>query len=321
MSYSEEAIKYAESVLEQRREINAQKTVRIQEEIAVKCPTFTELETYRRDLNLKKMRASLSNDRDSMEQLNKEIKAVSNEINSVLKTYGFSQDDLYEQYSCSKCKDTGILKDGTTCKCKIDLMQSYELQKIQSVSPLALSSFDTFDLSVYSKEIKNGISHYEVMKNNYNTCISFTNTFPNSENLLLMGRTGLGKTHLALSIANTILSKGYEVIYCSCSNILQVIESERSLNKYSQTLNSIKRCDLLILDDLGSEFINSFYNALLYDIINSRLSENKSMIITSNIDDTAKIQARYGEKLTSRIIGCFKILPCLGEDIRLQHLK
>ena len=321
MAYSDEAYKYAESVLEHRREVNAQKTVRKREEIVVKCPTFTELESYRRDLNLKKMRASLTNDTENISSLNSEIKSVSNEIASLLNSHGFSIEDLNEIYTCNICNDTGILKDGSACVCKLDLMKSYELDKIQRESPLALSSFNTFDLSLYSKEKKSGISPFEVMQNNLKKCIAFSIAFPASENILLMGRPGIGKTHLALSIANSILSEGYEVIYCSCSNILQIIESERSLNRYSQTLNSIKRCDLFILDDLGSEFINSYYNAVLYDIINSRLSQRKSMIITTNIDDTSKIQARYGEKLASRIIGCFQILPCLGEDIRLQHLK
>ena len=135
-----------------------------------------------------------------------------------------------------------------------------------------------------------------------------------------MDRTGIGKTHLALSVANEILKKGYEVIYCSCSNILQIIDAERSENKFSDTLNSIKRCDLLILDDLGSEYINSYFNAILYDIINSRLSEKKASIITTNIDDTSKIQVRYGDKVTSRIIGCYEILPCLGEDLRMRNI-
>ena len=321
MAYSEEAQKYADSVLEFRREVNAQKTVKIREEINVKCEGFTELEMFRRSLNLQKMRASLLNDTEKIDELNSDIQKVSNEIDLVLQKYGFSTKDLEEQYTCSICKDTGILRDGSQCKCKVSLMKSYELNKIQNVSPLSLSSFDTFDLNLYSKEKKNGISTYEVMKDNYNECLSFVDHFPKTNNLLLMGKTGIGKTHLALSIANRLLNEGYEVIYCSCSNILQVIDSERSANKYSPTLNSIKRCDLLILDDLGSEYINSYYNAILYDIINSRLSENKATIITSNIDDASKIQARYGDKITSRIIGCFKILPCLGDDLRLRHLR
>ena len=320
MSYSEDAKKYSESILEQRREINAQKTVKKRQEITDKCIGFTELELYRRDLNLKKMRASLTKDTESIQALNYEIQNVSTEISNLLNKYGFEQQDLEEKYTCSLCNDTGILRDGSICKCKKELMTSFELNKVQKTSPLSLSSFNTFDLSLYSSEKKNGISAYDVMKDNLNKCKLFSNDFPVSYNLLLMGRTGIGKTHLALSIANDILKKGYEVIYCSCSNILQIIDAERSSNKYSDTLNSIKRCDLFILDDLGSEYINSYYNSILYDIINSRLSEKKASIITTNIDDTSKIQARYGDKITSRIIGCYDILPCLGEDLRMRNI-
>ncbi|MBR3355156.1 MAG: ATP-binding protein [Oscillospiraceae bacterium] len=320
MAYSEDARKYSESVLEQRREINSQISVRKRAEIVDKCKGFTELETYRRDLNLKKLRASLMNDSSKIDSLNVELQSISKEIENLLNRYGYSLEDLEEKYTCKFCNDTGILKDGSLCKCKIELMTSFELAKVQSVSPLSLSSFDTFDLSYYSSEKKNGISSYEVMKENLKKCKEFCYTFPTSENLLLMGRTGIGKTHLALSVANEILKKGYEVIYCSCSNILQIIDAERSENKFSDTLNSIKRCDLLILDDLGSEYINSYFNAILYDIINSRLSEKKASIITTNIDDTSKIQVRYGDKVTSRIIGCYEILPCLGEDLRMRNI-
>lgn len=321
MAYSDEARQYANKILEQRREYYLQETRRRNEEIRVKCSGFTELESYRRELNLKKMRATLKHDETEVAKIRNELNTVSGEISSLLKRYGYSSDDLKEQHGCSLCEDTGITKDGTLCNCKKALLQRYEREKLISRSPLSMCSFDNFDLNYYSDaQLSDGTSPRKLMSENYARCKEFADSFPTSDNILLIGSTGLGKTHLALSIANVVLAKGYEVLYCSCSNLFQIIDEERSADRASDTMNSVKRCDLLILDDLGSEYINNYYNAMLYDLINSRLSERKPSIITSNLEDPEKFRLRYGEKITSRLLGCYELLPCRGSDIRTQDL-
>ena len=320
MSYSEKANNYANLILERRREANAQATLKKRQEIAVKCNNYTDLETYRRELNIRKLKASLQGDKVGMEHISKELQGISNEIKTTLANHGFSIKDLDDIHTCYLCGDTGITKDGSVCVCKNNLMREYELDHIQKVSPLSLSSFESFDLSYYSHNKINGFIPYDVMKGNLKDCVEFSKRFPCSDNLLLMGNTGLGKTHLALSIANEVLKKGYEVVYCSCSNILQIIDEERTENRYSSTLTSLKRCDLLILDDLGSEYINAYYISMLYDILNSRISEQLSTVITTNFNDYEKLKARYGDKIASRLIGCFKVLPCIGDDIRINRV-
>lgn len=320
MSYSEEAKNYANSILEHRRELNVQLTLLKKEEISVKCNAFTEMESYRRELNIRKLKASLRKENEIINEINKELEDLSSEMESVLKKNGFTLEDLKDHYFCSICRDNGVLTNGRDCSCKVKLMKEYELKKIQARSPLSLSSFDTFDLSYYSKEKMNGYSPYDIMKGHLAVCQKFCSSFPNEKDLLIMGNTGLGKTHLALSIANDILNKGHEVVYCSCSNVFQLIKEERGNFSGSSTLDSLKRCDLLILDDLGSEYINSYYNSIIYDILNSRISEKKKTVITTNLNDYNQIKSRYGDKIASRLIGCFNILPCIGEDIRLSHI-
>lgn len=322
MAYSEEARQYANRILELRREFYAQKTLATREAISVKCNGFAELEAYRRELNLRKLRASLQKNEDEIASIRDELAALSQEIRSLLAKNGFSQKDLEDLHGCSKCADTGILPDGSLCSCKAELMRKYEREKLEKQSPLASSSFDTFSLDRYSKEVDPlfGISPFEAMSDNLKRCKEYAFSFPTSDNLLLMGGTGLGKTHLALSIAGVVLAKGYEVLYCSCSNILRIIEEERSVMRYSDTLNSLKRCDLLILDDLGSEFINSYSNALLYDILNTRLSEKKATVVTTNLEEQNKMNLRYGAKITSRLLGSFEIRACIGSDLRTSDL-
>ena len=321
MAYSEEARQYANRILERRREYYLQESRRKNEEIRVKCNGFTELENYRKELNLKKLRATLGHNDTEVSEIRKELEAVSSEIIALLERNGYSSDDLKEQHGCSVCGDTGITKDGSLCNCKKVLLQKFEREKLISRSPLSMCSFDNFVLDYYSDIALNGdVSPRLLMRENYIRCKEYALSFPTSDNILLIGSTGLGKTHLALSIANVVLSKGFEVLYCSCSNVFQIIDEERNLNRTSDTMNSIKRCDLLILDDLGSEFINSYYNAMLYDLINSRLSEQKPSVITSNLEDPEKFRLRYGEKITYRLLGCFELLPCRGDDIRTQEL-
>ena len=162
-----------------------------------------------------------------------------------------------------------------------------------------------------------GMSPRENMEYVLERCHSFVNSFPNRKNILMMGSAGLGKTHLALSIADSLLNKKYDVIYCSCSNIFGKIDEERSdFSRHSDTLERLRTCSLLVLDDLGSEYINNSVRSLLYDIINTRMSSGLSTIVTTNLTEEKQIMSIYGEKISSRLIGNYEILPFFGDDIR-----
>ncbi|MEG1017917.1 MAG: ATP-binding protein, partial [Oscillospiraceae bacterium] len=137
-------------------------------------------------------------------------------------------------------------------------------------------------------------------------------------NLLFAGDAGLGKTHLALSIAREVLKKGRDVIYCSAPGIFRQIEREQFEGSHdTTTIDSLKHCELLVLDDLGAEFVNAFVASALYDIVNTRICEASPTVFTTNIIDDARLSARYGEKVSSRLIGCCHVCALFGEDIRL----
>jgi DNA replication protein DnaC len=202
------------------------------------------------------------------------------------------------------------------------LIKEYRKNEINRSSPLELSTFANFSLEYYSKEVyeKFNMSPRENMTMVYKTCIEFVNRFPNSDNLLMMGDAGLGKTHLALSIADALIKKGHHVIYCSASNIFKKVESEYFEDyKNSDTLDTLKAADILIIDDLGAEYINSFVVSTLYDIVNTRLVEKKSTIYTTNITKSPILESRYGEKVSSRLTGCCRLLFFYGDDIRIKN--
>ena len=322
MAYSEEAYNYANEILEKRREYYALKTLDQLEKIRSTIPGFVSLEREKRSTGILRMKAKLSGDDQEAAILKSGIDEINNKMEQLLNTYGFSKDDLNEMHYCSICNDTGFKPDGSSCICRVQLLSEYELSKIKEVSPLSLSSFDSFSLDMYSGEIdpEFDMSPRENMEYVLERCHSFVNDFPNGKNLLMMGSAGLGKTHLALSIADCLLKKKYDTVYCSCSNIFGKIDEERAdYSRHSDTLDRLKSCTLLVLDDLGSEYTNNNVRSLIYDIINSRLSSGISTIVTTNFIEEKQIMTVYGEKVSSRLLGNYEILPFFGDDIRKKN--
>jgi DNA replication protein DnaC len=164
-------------------------------------------------------------------------------------------------------------------------------------------------------------SPYETMKTVYESCRNYAKKFGDRgfvKFLILMGKTGLGKTHLSSAIAGEIIKKGYDVYYGSAHNILYSFEKERF--SYQDTLKSdiIERymtCDLLIIDDLGTEYSGKMNVSSLYSLINMRLTENKGMIISTNLS-YEEMRAKYDERIVSRIFGEFAALYFAGNDVR-----
>jgi len=319
MAYSAEAYRYANDILERRREESTLRYLKKQEEIRANIPEFTSMEREKRSLNLLRLRAKLSHDESEYNNLQKGIDELNTRIENSLQKHGYKLTDLEESYSCNICNDTGFMPDGHSCRCRELLLSQYDFEKIKANSPLSASTFETFDLTKYSDKYDPiyEVSPRDNMRSVLEECIEFVNTFPNKKSLLMIGSAGLGKTHLALSIADKLLKKNFDVIYCSCSNIFNIIEEERSdFSRHSDTLERLKTCSLLVLDDLGSEYVNNPVRSLLYDIINSRLSSSLSTIVTTNYIEEKHLQSVYGEKISSRLCNEFSVLAFMGEDIR-----
>ena len=230
----------------------------------------------------------------------------------LLTSGGYPADYLDMHYSCPKCGDTGYI-GGELCSCLNALFAKLTTNKLNEKAQLSLSSFDTFSLSYYRNDDFHAMERILNYSKNY-----AANFSPNSESILIFGNTGLGKTHISLAIANEVLKKGYSVIYDSSINILRDIEKEHfSHEKSSEMLDLVCNTDLLILDDLGTEFESKFYNSAIYNIINSRLIKERPTIISTNMDFAA-LSARYGGKVASRITTMYTCLEFKGDDVRLQ---
>lgn len=230
----------------------------------------------------------------------------------LLEQNGYPADYLDVHYSCPFCRDTGYF-DGRFCECFKKLCGKLSTDELNKNAKLALSSFDTFSLSYYKGD------DYFTMKGILEFTRQYAETFtPDSGSIFMFGPTGLGKTHLSLAAANRILEKGYSVIYDSAINILRKIEKEHFSREHnSDMIDLVIETDLLILDDLGTEYETAFYNATIYNIINTRLNSGKPTIISTNLD-FGGIKQRYDERVVSRIVAAYTCLEFKGDDIRLQ---
>ena len=247
--------------------------------------------------------------------------ALQEEFHDILQSAGLPDDYLESQFQCANCRDSGYV-DGKMCSCLKELLKKEAYRRLNAMTPLSLSTFQTFSLKYYSEEPDRdgGIPPKKQMERIFRFCRDYAEHFSlSSQSLILQGGTGLGKTHLSLAIANEALEKGFGVIYGSAQNLATNLERERFSREpvESDTNQLLLRCDLLILDDLGTEFSTSFVDAAIYNIINTRLMTEKPTIISTNLS-MLELQKRYSERFVSRVIGSYTRLLFCGKDVRQQ---
>ena len=249
----------------------------------------------------------------AIEQHTREADAM---LRKLLAAHGYPADYLDVHYTCPECCDTGFV-GGKPCICLERETGRISAEQMNRHSRLALSSFETFSLHYYSSLPE---EQYLAMEQNLQFCKQYAADFSPSScgNVLMIGNTGLGKTHLSLSVASVLLQNGYSVIYDSVGDLLHKLEQEHFGRKDGDdTLDTLLECDLLILDDFGTEFDTSFTRSMIYTIINSRINSGKPMIINTNLTPN-EIKERYGDRILSRLLFASKILHFYGSDIRLQ---
>lgn len=266
-----------------------------------------------------------SNVKAELEKLREHNENLQKERAELLKKYGYPEDYDEPQYFCAACEDKGsVEKNGKTvvCDCFKKLLTDIACDELNKTSPLSLSTFDSFKLSYYPENMEGQTaSPYKRMSKIYDYCISYAYGFgANSKSLLMRGSTGLGKTHLSLAIANEVIKKGYGVVYVSAPDILSKLEKEHfsyNYQKENEITDTLLDCDLLIIDDLGTEFSTQFTTATIYNIFNSRILSKKPIIINTNMT-LSELEATYSQRFVSRVIGCCDRLDFIGHDIRAK---
>ena len=324
MGYSKETYAKAHSIMQDRR-MNALREADLRkEQFYKKYPRAQQVERALSQTAAKAGNAVLSgaNAKEELLKLKAANLSLQKELAAILTGAGVPDDYLEARFTCKTCCDKGYM-DGKMCSCFLSLLKDVAYEELNALSPLSLCGFESFSLRYYTDAPQDGgTSPKRRMQQIFSFCKEYARSFQeDSESLLLVGATGLGKTHLALAIANEVINRGYGVVYCSVPDIARRLEQEHfSKGSEEPTQQSLTQCDLLILDDLGTEFTTPFTSSALYHIFNTRLMRTKPTIISTNLS-LEEMERAYSERFVSRLAGSCQRLTFLGRDVRIQMKK
>ena len=316
----------AKGVLDERRRENSEKYSRRQIEVYEKAPGVRAIDDELRATMMELVGISLgNNDEGKIEDIRVRNLELQEERYAEIRRAGFPGDYLDESYMCKKCRDSGYVQT-KICDCLMELYKKEQAQSLSSLLKLGDETFDSFDLSYYddAPSFDTGISPRRAMDMIYEICVEYSRKFgSNSMNLFFSGAPGLGKTFLSACIARVVADKGYSVVYDMATSVFSKFEDAKfqkvdDPDEVVELRLEIKRyleCDLLILDDLGTEMTTAFTISALYELINTRLITNKKTIVSSNLT-IDELRHRYSEQIMSRLEGEYQVLIFRGEDIR-----
>ncbi len=317
-------------IYERRRDQSRRALEERQKKAYEAVPALLGLDARRADTALAAVRSRLNAADDSQEDagapLRLQMADLSRQAERLLTEAGFPADYLQPVYECSDCRDTGYI-GSEKCHCFESLAMRYYFEQPGLEAVLAEETFDAFRLDYYPQEAeveKGGrlqtVAVRSLMEKNLQTCRRFVADFDKADtSLLFSGGVGLGKTFLSHCIAGELIAQHHTVVYASAAELFRRIgelyfSQESTLSELTERLAG---CDLLILDDLGTEVPSVVTHSVLFQLLNRRIDERRSTIISTNLDVSA-LSETYSERSVSRIISCFTLLPFYGEDIRLQ---
>lgn len=286
-----------------------------------KVPRLKEIDDAIASCSVAQARRLLDGDSAALTELRAQISAYREEKAVLLKQHGFSEDYFEPVYSCPDCQDTGYI-NGKRCHCfeqaAIDLV--YTQSNLKEI--LEKENFSTFSFEYYSDEDINpatGLSSLSTAKDAVAKCREFIRSFDDTfSNLYLYGDTGIGKTFLSNCVAKELMDQGHSVIYFTAFQLFDIL-SKGVFRKDEEAIaahQNIFDCDLLIIDDLGTELTNSFTTSQLFLCLNERILRKKSTIISTNLGMN-QLADIYSERVLSRISSNYTLIKLFGADIRI----
>lgn len=290
-----------------------------------RAPRLKEIDTAIAETSIQQAKKLFDGDNTALSDLKKLLADYRIERRQLLTQLGLPPDYLAPVYTCLDCKDTGYI-NGKQCHCfkqaVIDTV--YAQSNLRTI--LEHENFTEFSLSYYSKDTRNpatGLSAYETALRALEECRHFIDTFEQKpNNLFFYGDTGVGKTFLSNCAAKELLDKGYSVIYFTAFQLFDIL-SKGVFDKDADAIaahQNIFDCDLLIIDDLGTELTNAFTTSQLFLCVNERILRQKSTIISTNLN-MGQLADIYSERTLSRISSNYTVLKLFGDDIRIQKRR
>lgn len=308
------------------------------EQLYARFPRLQEIETELNNFAINTAKNILKGASSSLDDLNAKVFELKAEKEKIIKENNIPNNFLEPSYECSLCKDTGYIQvensTSSLCSCLKQKLLDISYNK-SNISNLSKENFDTFRPEVFSdvvepEKYKINLSPRQNMVAIKEKCLDFVENFDNPEthNLLFTGNTGLGKTFMSNCIANELIKKGKNVLYQTAPVLLETVIDSK-MNKYKNSsqdnfYKNVLEADLLIIDDLGTECLNSMKLSELFTILNTRLLNlnNKvtKTIISTNLNIN-NIFKNYEERIGSRIAGFYDIYYFFGDDLRFKIKK
>ncbi|MCL2360313.1 MAG: ATP-binding protein [Defluviitaleaceae bacterium] len=307
------------NVLQQRRK----------DSLYTSIPRLAEIDSDLAALGLALVKQTLAGDEAGLSKTRDKAVRLEHEKSELLCTNHIPEGYLGAVYGCRNCQDTGYLPANPgeiveRCSClKQRLIEAYySLSNVKGI--LEEENFDNFDYRCFSPNIieEEGISPQNHMGAVHRMATDFVNDFAKGfNNLLLYGAAGLGKTFICHCIAKDLLDAGYTVLYLTAPRLFKVIEDYRfnrdALKEPGEMIDAITDVDLLILDDLGAEFMTVVTSSALFDLVNQRLLAKKPMVISTNLPPDELVH-HYSARIVSRFTGYYRMIKFIGEDIRVK---
>ena len=267
-------------------------------------------------------RRMIMGDPEGAEAMKQEASMLKEQRILYMRRNGYPADYMEMHYRCRDCRDTGY-SDGKKCHCfkRMEIEILYDQSNIRDV--LARENFDTLSLAYYDREKideKTGMTVLEYMTMIIEECKEYVRNFGEEKgSILFTGSTGCGKTFLSNCIAKELIHRGFSVVYLTATDMFDILSDSRFGNREEEEARDraayILDCDLLIIDDLGTELINTFTASQLFYCVNERLNRKKGTIISTNLA-LNRMQDEFTERVTSRIMSQYRIFPLLGDDLR-----
>lgn len=323
MGYNAENYRRIRAEYENKFNLARERADMRREELAQRIPGLREIDSSLGRTGIEIMGAILSGGTATaaqVEEIRRKNTALQQRRAELLRQYGYPEDYSDVKYECERCSDSGYV-DGHMCSCMKKALVLAGCESSGLGHLLRDQSFENFSLEYYS----GSRAEHDEMERNLNIAYRFAESFhgAGSGDLLLMGGTGLGKTHLSSSMARMIIEAGYDVYYTGAQGMLSDFERGRFGNSSvpggGEDTGRYFECDLLIIDDLGTEVTNQFTVSCLFNVINTRLNLGRSTVISTNLTP-AELKGRYTDRIVSRLLGEYRTLRFVGRDIRAQRL-